>query len=135
MKEIVVMNRWKKLNKDYFNLGKLSLWNSLTTVMKSFRLDCYPFCARRCLSLKKKERKKLGENWMVHSIEAYCSGLLSKHNGFMRSQFNSSSCRCYRISCPVIVFFGVHVCSETKSSSPQKQAHGILMTVTLFYTD
>ena len=59
MKETVVMNRWKKLNKDYFNLGKLSLWNSFTTVMKSFRLDCYPFCARRCLSLKKRRER----NW------------------------------------------------------------------------
>ena len=25
---------------------------------------------------------------MVHSIEAYCSGLLSKHNGFMRFLFS-----------------------------------------------
>ena len=28
---------------------------------------------------------------MVHSIEAYCSGLPSNRNGFIRLQFNSSS--------------------------------------------
>ena len=71
---------------------------------------------------------------MVHWIEADCSGLLSKHNGFMCFQLNSSSCRCYRISCPLIVLFGVHVCSETRSTSPQKQAHEILMTVTISLT-
>ena len=37
--------------------------------IKSLRLERYPFCARRCQGKKK---KKLGENWMVHSIEAYC---------------------------------------------------------------
>ena len=59
--------------------------------MKSLRLERYPFCARRCLTKKrKKERKKLGEKWMVHSIEAYCSGLPSNRNGFIRFQFNSS---------------------------------------------
>ena len=44
--------------------------------------------ACRCLSKKKK--KKLGENWIVHSIEVYCSGLPSNRNGFIRFQFNSS---------------------------------------------
>ena len=99
--------------------------------MKSLRLERYPFCARGCLTEKKKERKKLGENWMVNSIESYCSGLLSNHNVFLCFQFNSSSCRCYRISFPRIVFFA-HVCSETRSSSPQKEAYGILMTVNYF---
>ena len=28
---------------------------------------------------------------MVHSLEAYCSGLPSNRNGFIRLQFNSSS--------------------------------------------
>ena len=69
---------------------------------------------------------------MANSIEAYCSGLLSNHNGLMRFQFNGSSCR-YRISFPLIVFFDAHVCSETRSSSPQKQARAILMTVTFFH--
>ena len=35
--------------------------------IKTLRLERYPFCARRCQG-----KKKLGENWMVHSIEAYC---------------------------------------------------------------
>ena len=47
--------------------------------IKSLRLERYPFCARRCLGKKK---KKLGENWMVLSIEAYCLRLERRY-GFM----------------------------------------------------
>ena len=56
-----------KLNKNDFNLGKLSLWNSFTTVMKSFHLECYPFGARRCLSKKKKERNWDRIEWFTWS--------------------------------------------------------------------
>ena len=62
---------------------------------------------------------------MVHSIEAYCFGLPSNRNGFIRFQFNSSSS---------LVNIEFRVRSETKSSSSRKQAHEILMTVTIFFT-
>ena len=72
---------------------------------------------------------------MVHSIEAYCSGLPSKCNGFIRFQFNSSSSLVgieFRVRS--VVFFDLHDRSETRSSSSRKQAHEILMTVTTFFT-
>ena len=71
---------------------------------------------------------------MVHSIEAYCSGLPSNRNGFIRFQFNSSSSLVdieFRVRS--VVFFDLHDRSETRSSSSRKQAHEILMTVTFFF--
>ena len=70
---------------------------------------------------------------MVHSIEAYCSGLPSNLNGFIRFQFNSSSSLVdieFRVRS--VVFFDLHDRSETRSSSSRKQAHEILRTVTIF---
>ena len=70
---------------------------------------------------------------MVHSIEAYCSGLPSNRNGFIRFQFNSSSSLVdieFRVR--PVVFFDLHDRSETRSSSSRKQAHEILTTVTIF---
>ena len=72
---------------------------------------------------------------MVHSIEAYCSGLPSNRNGFIRFQFNSSSSLVdieFRVRS--VVFFDLHDRSETRSSSSRKQAHEILTTVTIFFT-
>ena len=63
---------------------------------------------------------------MVHSIEAYCSGLLSKHNGFMRFLFSLLS----NFMFPLIVFF--IVCSSLMFAPQQNtvrlESNGILMT-------
>ena len=48
---------------------------------------------------------------MVHSIEAYCSGLPSNHNGVIRFQFNSSSSLVdieFRVRYPFITLMGVN---------------------------
>ena len=48
---------------------------------------------------------------MVHSIEAYCSGLPSNRNGFIRFQFNSSSSLVdieFRVRYPFIKLMGVN---------------------------
>ena len=58
---------------------------------------------------------------MVHSIEAYCSGLPSNRKGFIRFQFNSSSSLVdieFRVRS--VVFFDLHDRSETRSSSSRK---------------
>ena len=95
------------------------------------RTERCPFCARRCLS--KKRKKKLGENWMVHSIEAYCSGLprtamvLFASNSMALLLLISNF-----VSAPSSS--STYDRSETRSSSSRKQAHEILMTVTIFFT-
>ena len=45
---------------------------------------------------------------MVHSIEAYCSGLPSNRNGVIRFQFNSSSSLEFRVRYPFITLMGVN---------------------------
>ena len=62
---------------------------------------------------------------MVHSIEGYCSGLLSNHNGFMRFLFSLLS-KFMFAHCLLHCLLIVNVRSETKYSSPRKQ--WILMT-------
>ena len=57
---------------------------------------------------------------MVHSIEAYCSGLLSNHNGFMRFLFSLLSNFMFA-HCLLHCLLIVNVRSETKYSSPRKQ--------------
>ena len=57
---------------------------------------------------------------MVHSIEAYCSGLLSNHNGFMRFLFSLLSNFMFA-HCLLHCLLIVHVRSETKYGSPRKQ--------------
>ena len=67
---------------------------------------------------------------MVYWIEAYCSGLPSNRNGFIRFQFNGSSLIDIEFSVRSVVFFDLHDRSETRSSSSRKQAHEILTTLT-----
>ena len=96
------------------------------------RTECYPFCARRCVSKKEKETGRELNGSLHRSLLCWFA--------FEPQWFYSLSIqwllfsRWYRISCPLIVFFGVHVRSETRSSSSRKQAHEILMTVTIFFT-
>ena len=68
---------------------------------------------------------------MVHSIEAYCSGLLSNHNGFMRFLFSLLSNFMFA-HCLLHCLLIVHVRSETKYSSPRKQWNSYAMHLQYF---
>ena len=68
---------------------------------------------------------------MVDSIEAYCSGLLSKHNGFMRFLFSLLSNFIFA-HCLLHCLLIVNVRSETKYSSPRKQWNSYDMHVQYF---
>ena len=70
---------------------------------------------------------------MVHSIEAYCSGL--PRTAMVLFAFNSmASLVDIEFRVRSVVFFDLHDRSETRSSSSRKQAHEILMTVRTFFT-
>ena len=62
---------------------------------------------------------------MVHSIEAYCSGLLSNHNGFMRFLFSLLSNFMFA-HCLLHCLLIVNVRSAT--NTVRLESNGILMT-------
>ena len=68
---------------------------------------------------------------MVLSIEAYCSGLLSNHNGFMRFFFSLLSNFMFA-HCLLHCLLIVNVRSETKYSSPRKQWNSYAMHLQYF---
>ena len=83
---------------------------------------------------KQKKKKETGRELNGSLDRSLLFWFSTNRNGFIRFQFNGSSLVDIEFRVRSVVFFDLHDRSETRSSSSRKQAHEILMTVTIFFT-